>query len=73
MKENREIPEMTGCKETAEFWDHNSLADYRDQTEPADFEISPYLEKRAKRARGEGFSTVLSQVPDVPPEDYDRL
>jgi len=33
----------------------------------------PYLEERAMRATGEGFSTVLSQVPDVPPEDYDRL
>lgn len=32
----------------------------------------PYLEKRAKRATGEGFSVVLSQIPDVPPEDYDR-
>ncbi|MCP4696484.1 MAG: hypothetical protein GY862_06515 [Gammaproteobacteria bacterium] len=33
----------------------------------------PYLEKRAKRATGEGFSYVLSQVPDVPPDNYDRL
>lgn len=33
----------------------------------------PYLEERAARATGEGFSSVLSQVPDVPAEDYDRL
>ena len=33
----------------------------------------PYLEERAKRANGEGFSLVLSQVPDVTPEDYDKL
>lgn len=33
----------------------------------------PYLEERAKRATGEGFSIVLSQVPDVPPEEYDKL
>lgn len=33
----------------------------------------PYLEKRAKRATGEGFSIVLSQVPKVPPEEYDKL
>ena len=33
----------------------------------------PYLEERAKRATGEGFSMVLSQIPDVHPEDYDRL
>ena len=33
----------------------------------------PYLEERAKRATGQGFSCVLSQVPDVPPDDYDKL
>jgi hypothetical protein len=33
----------------------------------------PYLEERAIRATGKGLSGVLSQVPDVPPEDYDRL
>ncbi|QTA81220.1 Uncharacterized protein dnl_35510 [Desulfonema limicola] len=33
----------------------------------------PYLEERAKRANGQGFSFVLSQVPDVPPDDYDKL
>lgn len=33
----------------------------------------PYLEERAKRATGEGFSIVLSQVPDVPAEEYDKL
>ena len=32
-----------------------------------------YLEERAKRATGDGFSIVLSQVPDVPPDDYDKL
>ncbi len=39
------------------------------------FRIIPdsYLEERAKRASGEGFSEVLSQVPDVPPEDHDKL
>ena len=33
----------------------------------------PYLEERAKRATGDGFSMVLSQVPDVLPDDYDAL
>ncbi len=33
----------------------------------------PYLEERAARATGEDFSSVMSQVPDVPAEDYDRL
>lgn len=33
----------------------------------------PYPEERAKRATGEGFSLVLSQVPDVPPDNYDKL
>lgn len=33
----------------------------------------PYLEERAKRATGKGFSDLLSQIPDVPPEEYDKL
>jgi len=33
----------------------------------------PYLEERANRSTGEGLSFVLSQVPDVPPEEYDKL
>jgi len=33
----------------------------------------PYLEERAARATGEGFSSVMSQVPDVSAEAYDRL
>ncbi|MDY0092916.1 MAG: toxin-antitoxin system HicB family antitoxin [Candidatus Vecturithrix sp.] len=32
-----------------------------------------YLEERAKRSTGKGFSAVLEQVPDVPPEEYDRM
>ncbi|SLM28169.1 putative CopG/DNA-binding domain-containing protein [Desulfamplus magnetovallimortis] len=33
----------------------------------------PYLEERAERATGEGFLTVMSQVPDVTPDEYDRM
>ena len=33
----------------------------------------PYLQERANRATGEGFSIALSQVPDVPAEEYDKL
>lgn len=33
----------------------------------------PYLEERAARSTGEAFSQALAQVPDVPPEAYDRL
>jgi hypothetical protein len=35
------IPEMKSYEEIAEFWDTHSIADYWDQTEPAEFEISP--------------------------------
>ena len=31
---------------TAEFWDTHSLADYWDQTEPADFEVAPEARRR---------------------------
>jgi hypothetical protein len=33
----------------------------------------PYLEERAKRGNGQGLANVLSQVPDIEPEEYDRL
>lgn len=32
-----------------------------------------YLEQRAKRASRETFEAALSQLPDVEPEDFDRL
>jgi hypothetical protein len=45
-----------------------SLADKLNRIIP-----DPYLEERARRSTGEGMSFVLSQVPDVPPDDYDKL
>jgi len=32
-----------------------------------------YLQKRAKRAKLERFEELLSKVPDVDPEEYDKL
>jgi 23S rRNA G2445 N2-methylase RlmL len=32
-----------------------------------------YLQKRATRASREKFEKAMSKVPDVEPEDYDRL
>lgn len=43
MDENKKIPEMASYEEMAEFWDAHSLADYWDQTEPAEFDISPII------------------------------
>ncbi len=45
MSESKPIPEMNSYEEIAEFWDTHSLADYWDQTEPAQFEISPELRR----------------------------
>ena len=33
----------------------------------------PYLEARAKRGDRKKFFEVLAGVPDVPPDDYDRI
>ena len=33
----------------------------------------PGLERRAARGQREDFDSFMAQVPDVPPEDYDRL
>ena len=32
-----------------------------------------YIEERAKRASSKKFQKVLRKIPDVEPEDYDRL
>jgi len=33
----------------------------------------PYLEERAKRGNPQRLREILAQVPDVPPDDDDRL
>ena len=40
MSEHR-IPDFQSYEEIAELWDEHSLADYWDQTEPAELEMSP--------------------------------
>ncbi|MBE7549958.1 MAG: hypothetical protein HS126_02625 [Anaerolineales bacterium] len=46
MSEAKQIPAMKSYGEIAEFWDTHSLADYWDQTEPVEFEISPEARRR---------------------------
>ena len=46
MDENKKIPEFKNYEEMAAFWDSHSLADYWDQTEPAEFEISKDVRRR---------------------------
>ncbi len=37
------------------------------------FATDDYLEIRAKRADKKKFEEALSQIPDIEPEEYDRL
>ena len=46
INENKSIPEFKSYEEMANFWDTHSLADYWDQTEPAEFEFSPKARRR---------------------------
>jgi hypothetical protein len=46
MPKSRRIPEFKSYEEMGEFWDTHSLADYWDQTEPAEFEISEQTQRR---------------------------
>lgn len=46
MDENKTIPQTSSYDEIAEFWDTHSLADYWEQTEPAEFEIDPQARRR---------------------------
>jgi hypothetical protein len=46
MPKSKRIPEFKSYVEMGEFWDTHSLADYWDQTEPAEFEISEQVRRR---------------------------
>jgi hypothetical protein len=37
---------MSSYEEIAEFWDTHSVADYWDETEPAEFDIDPNARRR---------------------------
>ncbi len=41
MRANKTLPESTSYEEMEEFCDTHDLGEYWDQTEPAEFEISP--------------------------------
>ena len=42
MDANRPVPPTDSLQAIAEFWETHSLADYWDQTEPADFELGVF-------------------------------
>jgi hypothetical protein len=46
MPKSKRISEFKSYEEMGEFWDTHSLADYWDQTEPAEFEISEQVRRR---------------------------
>ena len=46
MNENKKIPGFKSYEEMAEFWDTHDLTDYWEQTEPAEFEVSPQARRR---------------------------
>jgi hypothetical protein len=62
MSENKEIPEMKSYEAIGEFWDTHSLADYWDQTEPADFEIDPDARRRYLVAVDPGLLKQLQKI-----------
>ena len=43
MSASKSIPALNSYEEFTEFWDMHSLADYWNETEPAEFEISEQL------------------------------
>ncbi|MFQ5418940.1 MAG: CopG family antitoxin [Anaerolineae bacterium] len=46
MSADKTIPEMKSYEQIADFWDTHSLADYWNQTEPAEFDIVPEARHR---------------------------
>ena len=62
MSKNKEIPERDSYEAIGEFWDTHSLADYWDQTEPADFEIYPEARRRYLVAVDPGLLKQLQKI-----------
>lgn len=46
MNEDKKIPDFKSYEEMIAFWDTHSLADYWEQTEPAQFEVSQHPHRR---------------------------
>jgi hypothetical protein len=62
MGADKQIPKMNSYEEIAEFWDTHSLADYWDQTEPAEFEIDPRARQRYLVAVDPGVLKRVGQI-----------
>lgn len=62
MDENKTIPQTSSYHEIAEFWDTHSLADYWEQTEPAEFEIDPQARRRYLVALDPGLLKRVRQI-----------
>ena len=65
MSDDKKIPEMEGYEQIADFWDTHSLADYWEQTEPAEFEISPTARRRYLVAVDPGILNRIQRLARV--------
>jgi hypothetical protein len=54
MREYKPIPQFESYEDMEEFWDTHSLADYWEQTEQAEFEITERARKRKCGGRDGG-------------------
>ncbi len=72
-----QIPdEVRSRAEEAARWKHLSLDEFTTLALEQSISSSikdPYLEERAKRGNLKRFKEILTEAPDVPPEDYDKL
>jgi predicted DNA binding CopG/RHH family protein len=62
MNADKVIPTMDSYEQIGEFWDTHSLADYWDQTEPAEFELSPKARRRYLVAVDPDLLTRIQQL-----------
>lgn len=65
MSDNKKIPKMESYEQIADFWDTHSLADYWEQTEPAEFEISPTARRRYLVAVDPGILSRIQRLAHV--------
>ena len=60
-----EIPTFESYEEMAELWDSHSVADYWDETEPVEFEISPGARRRYLVAVDRDLLTRIQKLAQV--------
>jgi len=65
MNDGKKIPDFTNYEAMAAFWETHDLAEYWDQTEPAEFEIAPQARRQFLVAVDRNLLLRIQQIARV--------